>query len=159
MGDVLDHPLGDQEVRQLGQAPPGKRQPVLGGLDLAIFLTSRRWASMNTGGRPPAYLGYSESKPSALKLCSTSRTRSSLVKASPAICATLMPCADHSTICARRHVTTDRCRDARSVQAIALVIADLTYSHPASHTRQCDPVNRHREPRDARPGPPKTGQG
>jgi hypothetical protein len=27
-------------------------------------------------------------------------------KASPATCATLMPCADHNTICAR-HVTTD----------------------------------------------------
>src|SRR5216683_3140060 len=81
--------------------------PCPAGLDLAIFLISRRWASVNTGGRPPAYRGYNESNPSALKLCSTSRTRSSLVKASPAICATLMPCAGHSTICARRHVTTD----------------------------------------------------
>ena len=43
--------------------------------------------------------------------------RSSLVKASPATCATLMPCADHSTICARRHVTTDR-TSADSRQAI-----------------------------------------
>ena len=85
----------------------GNGSPCSAGLDLAIFLISRRWASVNTGGRPPAYLGYSEPKPSALKLCSTSRTRSSLVKASRAICATLMPCADHNTTCARRHVTTD----------------------------------------------------
>jgi hypothetical protein len=35
-------------------------------------------------------------------------------------------------------------------QAIALVIADLTYSHPASHTRQYDPLNQHRE--SAAPG-------
>src|SRR6266852_4037502 len=81
--------------------------PCSAGLDLAIFLISRRCASVNTGGRPPAYRGYNESNPSALKSCSTSRTRSSLVKASRAICATLMPCAGHSTICARRHVTTD----------------------------------------------------
>jgi hypothetical protein len=81
--------------------------PLMAETDLAIFLISRCWASVNTGGRPPAYLGNSEAKPSALKLCSTSRTRSSLVKTSPAICATLMPCADHNTICARRHVTTD----------------------------------------------------
>jgi hypothetical protein len=30
-------------------------------------------------------------------------------------------------------------------QAIAPVIADLRYSHPASHTRQCAPVNPRRE--------------
>ncbi len=29
VGDVLDHPLGDQEVGQLGQTPGRKRQPVL----------------------------------------------------------------------------------------------------------------------------------
>ena len=60
-----------------------------------------------------------------------------------------MPCADHNTICARRHVTTDPAAH-DPFQAIALVIADLTHSHPASDTRQCDPVNQHREPRDAR---------
>jgi hypothetical protein len=56
---------------------------------------------------PPAYLGNSESKPSALKLCSTSRTRSSLANAGPAIYATLIPRADHNTTCARRHATID----------------------------------------------------
>ena len=59
------------------------------------------------GGRPPAYFGYSESKPSSLKLLITSRTRSGLVKVTLAIPATSMPCTDSSTICARRHVTTD----------------------------------------------------
>ena len=54
VGDVLDHPLGDQEVGQLGQAPPGKRQPVLGRPGLGDFLISRRWASVNTGGCPLA---------------------------------------------------------------------------------------------------------
>jgi hypothetical protein len=34
---------------------------------LAIFLISRRWPSVNFGGRPPLYFGYSESNPSALK--------------------------------------------------------------------------------------------
>ena len=46
--------------------------------------------------------------PSALTLRITSRTRSSLVKATLAIAATSMPCADSSTICARRQVTTDQ---------------------------------------------------
>ena len=42
-----------------------------------------------------------------LKLCNTSRTRSVLVKVTSAILVTVMPCALNSTICARRHVTTD----------------------------------------------------
>jgi hypothetical protein len=37
--------------------------------------------NVNVGGRPPAYLGYSDAKPSSLKLCSTSRTRSGEVNA------------------------------------------------------------------------------
>jgi hypothetical protein len=53
------------------------------------------------------YFGYSEPNPSALKFRITSRTRSSLVKATFAIAGASMPCADSSTICARRQVTTD----------------------------------------------------
>src|SRR5918996_3808149 len=68
---------------------------------------SASWASVKVGGRPPEYFGYSDSKPSSLKLCSTARTRSSDVNATLAIWATSMPWADSSTICARRHVTTD----------------------------------------------------
>jgi hypothetical protein len=61
-----------------------------------------------------------------------------------------MPYAGHSTICARRHVTTDPAPRANDpFQAIALVIADLTHPHPASHTPQCDPVNQHMEPQTA----------
>jgi hypothetical protein len=58
---------------------------------LAIFLISRRWPKVNFGGQPPLYFGYSELNPSALKLWITSRTRSSLVKATFAIAATFMP--------------------------------------------------------------------
>jgi hypothetical protein len=72
------------------------------GRDLAIFLISLRCGNVNFGGRPPLYFGYSEPNPSALKLRITSQTRSSLVKATFAITATSMPCADSSTICARR---------------------------------------------------------
>ena len=32
----------------------------LAGLDLAIFLISRRWPSVNFAGRPPLYFGCSE---------------------------------------------------------------------------------------------------
>jgi hypothetical protein len=77
------------------------------GFDLAIFLISRRCGRVNFGGCPPLYLGYSDPNPSALKFRITSRTRSSLVNATFAIAATFMPCADSSTICARRQVTTD----------------------------------------------------
>ena len=107
MGDVVDHPLGHQEVGQLGQTPGGNGRPCSAGLDLASFLISRRWPSVNFGGRPPLYLGYKDLNPSALKLWITSRTRSSLVKATFAIAAPAMPWADSKTICARRQVTTD----------------------------------------------------
>ena len=82
-------------------------RPCSAGLDLAIFLISRRSPSVNFGGRPPLYLGYNELNPSVLKLRITSRTRSSLVKAILAIAATSMPCAESRTICARRQVTTE----------------------------------------------------
>jgi len=38
MADVVDHPLGDQEVGQLGQAPGRERQAVLGRLGLGDLL-------------------------------------------------------------------------------------------------------------------------
>jgi hypothetical protein len=34
VADVIDHPLGHQEIGQLGQAPGGKRQVMLGRLGL-----------------------------------------------------------------------------------------------------------------------------
>jgi hypothetical protein len=61
------------------------------GLDLAIFLISRRWPRVNFGGRPPLHFGYSELNPSALKSRITSRTRSSLVNATFAVAGTSMP--------------------------------------------------------------------
>ncbi|KRA46028.1 hypothetical protein ASD97_38100 [Streptomyces sp. Root63] len=57
VADVVDHPLGDQEVGQLGQAPGRERQAVLAGLDFAIFLISRRSGRVNVLGRPPLYFG------------------------------------------------------------------------------------------------------
>jgi len=57
VADVVDHPLRDQEVRQLRQAPGGKRQVVLGRLGLGDLLDSRRSGSVNVFGRPPLYFG------------------------------------------------------------------------------------------------------
>ncbi|MCA2181495.1 hypothetical protein LDL08_35575 [Nonomuraea glycinis] len=58
VADVVDHPLCDQEVGQLGQDPSRKRQAVLSvGLDLAIFLISRRSGRLKVLGRPPLYFG------------------------------------------------------------------------------------------------------
>jgi hypothetical protein len=75
-------------------------------LNVAIFLISRRSGRVNVPGRPPLYFGYNESKPSALKLRITSRTRSGLADVTPAIVAAGICCAGSSTICARRQVTT-----------------------------------------------------
>ncbi len=77
------------------------------GRERATFLISRRSGRVNLGGRPPAYFGANESNPSALKLWMTSLTRSSEVKAILAIWDTSMPWADHSTIWALRHRTTE----------------------------------------------------
>jgi len=49
MADVVDHPLGDQEVRQLGQAPGRERQTVIGRpaqrslLDLLALRQGELW--------------------------------------------------------------------------------------------------------------------
>jgi len=48
-------------------------------------LIACRCGSVNFGGRPPPFLGTNDSKPSALKLCNTSRTRSALLKVTFAI--------------------------------------------------------------------------
>jgi len=100
-------PSATRKSASLARLQTENGRPWPAGLDLAIFLISRRWPRVNFGARPPLYLGYSESNPSALKLRITSRTRSSLVNATLAIAATSMPWADSSTICARRQVTTD----------------------------------------------------
>ncbi|MYW04128.1 hypothetical protein GT354_38770 [Streptomyces sp. SID3343] len=107
VADVVDHPLGDREVGEFGRAPGREGKAVLGRcglgglLDLAAFGKGERL-------RAPAFVfGGEESKPSALKLWITSRTRSALVNVTSAIFATLMACADSRTIWARRHVTTD----------------------------------------------------
>ncbi len=107
MADVVDHPLGDQEARQLARLQVENGRSCSVGLDFAIFLISRRSGSVNVFGRPPEYFGYRELKPLALKLWITSRTRSALVKVTSAIFATGMPWADSRTIWARRQVTTE----------------------------------------------------
>ena len=73
----------------------------------AIFLISRRSGRVNFGGRPPEYLAANDSNPSALKLWMTSLTRSSEVKAILAMAGTSILWADHSTIWALRHRTTE----------------------------------------------------
>jgi pimeloyl-ACP methyl ester carboxylesterase len=124
--------------------PPGYSTPTGTGFDFAVFLISRRCARVNFGGRPPLYFGYSELNPSALKLRITSRIRSSLVKATFAIAGTSMPCAYSSTICARRHVTTDP-DPRRTHQPPTLVIIDL--AHPQAFCHQ---------PKSARSPPART---
>ena len=78
------------ELSQLGQAPGGKGQAVVQGRDSATFLISWRSGRVNFGGRRRSTSGQ-ESKPSALKLWITSRTRSSEVKAILAMAGTSIP--------------------------------------------------------------------
>jgi hypothetical protein len=57
VADVVDHPLGHQEIGQLGQAPGGKRQVVLGRPGLGELLDLPPLTEVNFGGRPPLYFG------------------------------------------------------------------------------------------------------
>jgi len=107
VADVVDHPLSDQEVGQLGQAPGGERQVMVLGRDRVSCLIARRWARVKVGGRPCGSVGTGRRTHPGCRLCSTSRTRSGLVKVTWAIWATSMPWALSSTIWARRQVTTD----------------------------------------------------
>jgi hypothetical protein len=105
--DVVDHPLGHQEHRQLGQAPGGKRQIMSGRLGLGDLLDLPPLAQRELRRMPAFVLRVKRAEPVGLKFRITSRTRSSLVNATFAIAGTSMPCADSSTICARRQVTTE----------------------------------------------------
>src|SRR5262249_61138968 len=96
MTDVLHHPLSDQEVGQLGQAPDGKRQAMISWMGLGDLFDLPPLPQRELR-RPPFYLGYSESNPSAFKLRITSRTRSSLVNATFPIAAASTPAAARPT--------------------------------------------------------------
>ena len=107
MADVVDHPLSHQELRQLRQAPGGERQAMIlraRQRDLLDLLTLGQRELRRPTTR---VLRCQRVEPVALKLWITSRTRSSEVNAILAIAGTSIACADHNTICARRHLTTD----------------------------------------------------
>ena len=57
VADVVDHPLSHQELRQLRQAPSGKRQIMLGRPGLGDLLDLPPLRKVNFGGRPPLYFG------------------------------------------------------------------------------------------------------
>ncbi|WP_165945603.1 hypothetical protein [Micromonospora sp. KC606] len=67
----------------------------------------------------------------------TCRTPCGLVNVASAIFAAGMPCADSSTIWARRQVTTDPCLWGRSAAGVALVIVDLPSLNSVDHADQC----------------------
>ena len=97
------------------------------------------WRSgrVNFGGRPPVYFGARESNPSALRLWVTSRARSSEVKAILAMAGTSMAWADHSTIWALRHRTTDpeprRTMPSSLLPSALVILTDLhTFGHHPS---------------------------
>ena len=134
MAYFVDHPLIHQELRQLCQAPGRKGQAPIDGVAERDFLDLPSFGQVNIGGRPPAYLGTNESKPSSLKLWSTARTRLGAVNATWAIWATSIPWADSNTIWARRHVTTDP-EDRRTIRNRRLPssFADFSNAYPVAH--------------------------
>ena len=81
MADVVDHPLGDEEFGQLGQAPGGKTQVVIDRAGQGDLLDLPALRLGELGWSAPEYFAANESNPSALKLWMTSLTRSSDVKA------------------------------------------------------------------------------
>ncbi|MDQ1419842.1 MAG: hypothetical protein QOJ52_1804 [Acidimicrobiaceae bacterium] len=106
MGDVVDHPLSDEELRQLRQSKRRKRQPATHASRQSDRLDPGSLGQRERGRASPAVFGYSDSKRSLLNLLMTSRTRSELVNVTLAILATSMPWTDNKIIWARRHVTT-----------------------------------------------------
>ena len=128
-------PSATRKSASFGQAPPENGSPCSAWVDLAIFLTSRRWASMNTWW-PPARISRvqrveavgvevvqhvadpvaGKSQPGDLRHAHALRRPQHHLRPPP-----------------RHHRPAAATHD--PFQAIALVIADLTYSHPASHTR------------------------
>lgn len=121
--------------------------------DRAIFLICWRWGRVNMGGRPPEYLGYSDSNPSSLKLLITSRTRSGLVKApwrsAPRPCRgrTAVPSAPAST-------------SPPTQQAVALLVRDLPNPQGLTgHGTSCPrPLRRDQRARPSRPSGGSTSQ-
>jgi hypothetical protein len=133
-------PLTDQELGPR-QAPGRNGRSCSAGRDLAIFLISRRWASVHFGGRPPLP-GYSETNSSTLKLRITSRIRSSLVKATFAIAATsiaLRRQQHHLRPSPGHHRPTAAPYDPHQSSALIIII-NLThpqaFCHPASLENQ-----------------------
>ena len=83
---------------------------------------------------PPLYFGYSELNPSALKLRITSRTRSSLVKATLAMAGASMPWADSSNHLGPppgHHRPRAPADDPH--QPPSFIIIDLTHAQPLGH--------------------------
>jgi len=100
-------PVSDQEAGRLGQAPGRDRQAVLGRgglgdpLELAPFGQRERF-------RPTALVpGIERGEAVGVGGVEHVPGRSGLVKAASATFATGMPCADSSTVWARRQGTTD----------------------------------------------------
>jgi hypothetical protein len=107
VADVVDHPLSDQELGQLRQALRRERQVMLSRPrpnDLLDLPPLREGEFRRPTALVPRIQG---GEPVGVEVADTSRTRSSLVKATLAIAAASMPWADSSTICAGRQVTTD----------------------------------------------------
>ena len=135
VADVVDHPLGDEELGQLGQAPGREGQTVVDRarqgdlLDLAAL-------GQGEGGRPaPGVAGHEGVEAVLVEVVQHAPTRSGEVKATLAIWATSMPWADSSTIWARRQVTTDP--DERRTMRSSRLPSSLVISRTCTPSRTC----------------------
>src|SRR6185369_3713118 len=63
MADVVDHPLGDQELRQLRQTPGRERQPMFGGPRLGDLLDFQAFRQGELPGPAPGVLRVERREP------------------------------------------------------------------------------------------------
>jgi hypothetical protein len=87
-------------------------------------------AQRRTSAGGGLYFGYSELNPVSVEVAITSRTRSSLVKATVTIAA--RPSPELTSAPAARSPPTP-CPGARSAPAAALIVVDLTHPQPFCH--------------------------
>jgi hypothetical protein len=134
MADVVDHPLGDQEVGQLGQAPGGERQVMVLGTRQGELL-DRSALGQGEGRRAATAVARIERvEPVQVEVVQHVADPVGLVKVTWAIWATSMPWALSSTICARRQVTTDPLdrRTMRSSRLPSWLLISRTRTRPAT---------------------------
>jgi len=106
VGDVVDHPLGNQGLGQFGQAPGRERKTRIdrvGQGDLRDLLAWGRWTSADGHRRPSPTANRNHRR----RRCAPPHAPVGPGESHLPMSATSVPHTDSSTVCARRQVITD----------------------------------------------------